>query len=84
VRRRAQQALAVEDDLPAVRAIQTRDQVEHRRLACAVRADQADDLPFLHAERDVIDREDAAEAAADVADVQERHHGVAYGRGEVD
>ena len=68
MRGRAQQALSREVELARVGPVEPRDHVEERRLAGAVRADQADDLPLLDVERDVVDRDDAAEAARDVAD----------------
>ena len=73
VRRRAQQALAVEDDLALVRLVQPRDQVEERRLAGAVRADQADDLALADVERDVVDRDDPAEPPRHVLDREQGH-----------
>ena len=75
VRRRVQQALAVEVELARVGLVEPRDHVEERRLAGAVRADQPDDLALLDVERDVVDRDDAAEAAGDVADGEQRHRG---------
>ena len=79
VRRRAQQALAVEDDLALVRLVEPRDQVEERRLAGAVRADQADDLALAHVERDVVDRDDPAEPPRHVLDREQRHGAGLYG-----
>ena len=73
VRRRAEQALAVERDLAGLRAVEASDHVEGSRLAGAVRADQAGDLALLHLERDVVQRDDAAEAARDVLQLEERH-----------
>jgi hypothetical protein len=73
VRRRAQQALAVEGDLSGVRPVEPRDQVEERRLAGAVRSDQPGDLAGVDRERDVVDRHHPAETAADVFDREEGH-----------
>jgi hypothetical protein len=61
VRRRAQQALAVERDLARVRLVEARDQVEERRLAGAVRADQADDLALATSSVTSSTRHDPAE-----------------------
>ena len=46
-RRRVQERLAVEDDVARVEPVEPRDHVERRRLAGAVRADQAEDRAFL-------------------------------------
>jgi hypothetical protein len=73
VRRRPQQGLAVERDLARVGPVQTSDQVEHRRLAGAVGADQADDFPLGHVEADVVDGHDPAEPARHPLDRQQRH-----------
>ena len=48
------------------------DAVEQRGLAAAVRADEAEDLALAHVEGDAVDRGDAAEALADVADFEDR------------
>src|SRR5207248_8026877 len=61
VGRRSQQALAGEGDLARIRAVQAGDQVEERRLAGAVRADQPGNLALLDREPDVVDGDDAAE-----------------------
>ena len=74
VRRRAEQALAVERDLARLGPVEARDDVEGGRLAGAVGADQAGDLALLHRERDVVEGDDAAEAARDVAELEERRH----------
>ena len=47
-------------------------QVEHRALAGAVRADQAQDLAGAHRERQVVDRHQAAEALRDRSNFQQR------------
>ena len=61
MRRGAEEAFAVEGDLAGIRPVEPRDQVEERRLAGAVRSDQAGDLTVLDAERDVVHGDDAAE-----------------------
>ena len=57
----AGQRPAVEHDRPRVRIIETRDAIEERRLAGAVRADQAADRAAGDLERDVVERGHAAE-----------------------
>ena len=47
-------------------------QIEHRRLAGAVRADQAKDFTRPNIERDIVDRDEAAEAPDDVPGRQNR------------
>jgi len=44
------------------------DQVEHRRLAGAVRPDEAEDLAGAELEADLVDGDEAAEAAGDAGD----------------
>ena len=56
--------LAVEDDPARGRLVDAADQVEDRRLAGAVRADDREDLALLHVEADVVDGVDAAELDA--------------------
>src|SRR5205085_7182654 len=73
MRRGAEQALAVERDLARVRPVEPGDQVEERRLAGAVRADQPADLAALDAERDVVDGDDAAEAPRHVLEREQGH-----------
>ena len=56
--------LAVEDDASRGRLVDARDHVEERRLAGAVRADQADDRVPRDREVDVVDGDEAAELLA--------------------
>ena len=63
VRRPAQDAAALEQDVAGARRVEPAEAVEQRRLAGAVRADQAEDLALPHVERDVVERDDAAERA---------------------
>ncbi len=49
------------------------DDLDHRRLAGAVVAHQADDLARLDGEADVRQRMDGAEMHGDVANIQQRH-----------
>ena len=64
---------AVEQHLAGVRPVQARDDVEGRRLAGAVRPDQAGDVPFLDLERHAVERDDSAEAQGDVPYLEEGH-----------
>jgi hypothetical protein len=73
VRRRSQQALAGERERAGIGLVQARDDVEQRRLAGPVRPDQADDLPLLYVQRDVVDGDDAAEPPRHVADLEQGH-----------
>ncbi len=52
------------------------DAVEQRRLARAVRPDQAEDLAFAHVEGDAVDGADAAEGLRQVAHLEDRAHGI--------
>src|SRR5436190_11285169 len=72
---------AAQVDRAFLRLVDAVDAVEHRALACAVRADDGADLVLADVERDVGERLDAAEAEVDVADVEDdvaslapRHH----------
>ena len=67
-------ALAGERDAAAVRCVHAGDHVEQGRLAGAVRADDGVDAAFGHLEAEPIDRDEAAEALADIVDRQERAH----------
>src|SRR4029450_10931717 len=72
VRRSSEQALAVERDLPRVGLGEPRDHVERGRLPRAVRPDQARDLALLDRERDVVERDDAAEPPRYVLELEQR------------
>ena len=48
------------------------DEVDERRLAGAVRPDQADDLALVQMERDVADGADTAEVLADTFEAKDR------------
>ena len=73
VRRRVGQRPRVEIDRPAVGPHHAGDAVEHRRLACAVGADQAEDLAAVQVERDAVEGDDASEADGHITDAQHRH-----------
>src|SRR5207302_9078982 len=66
--------LPVEMHAAGARLQLSEDAVEERRLAAAVRADDAEDLAFLDSERNAIDRHDAAEALLQLAYFQDRAH----------
>jgi hypothetical protein len=70
---RAGDLAAVEGNAPGRRLEDSADQVEQGRLPGAVRADDRNDLGRIRAERDAIDRADAAEVHGDVVDFEEPH-----------
>ena len=67
VRRARQDAGAFHQDVAGRRLIEPRETVEQRGLAGAVRSDQAEDRALVHVEGYAIQRDDAAEHDADVA-----------------
>ena len=67
VRRAGQDALALEQDIALAGLIEPGEAIEERGLAGAVRSDQAEDLALVHVERHAVQRDDAAEHDADVA-----------------
>ncbi|MEY9676231.1 hypothetical protein ABIE93_006165 [Bradyrhizobium elkanii] len=73
-RRQLGHVLAVEDDRALGRRQHARDQVEQRRFASAVRADQADNLAAPDRDRDIAVGDEAAEALPDSARFQQRRH----------
>ncbi len=72
VRRPRQDALAFHQDVARARLVEPAQAIEERGLAGAVRADQAEDLALMHVERHAIQRNDAAEHDADVANRKQR------------
>ena len=64
---------AVEQHLAGVRPVEARDDVEGRRLAGAVRPDEARDVSLLDLERHAVERDDSAEAQGDVPYLEEGH-----------
>src|SRR4029077_11392888 len=72
VRRPAEQRAAVKQDFAAVRRVEPAHAVEQRRLAGAVRPDQAEDLSLFDRERNTVERDDTAEPQRDVTDLQQR------------
>src|SRR5262249_49355900 len=79
VRRQAEDAPALEQNVALARRIEAAEAVEERGLAGAVRADQAEELATTDRERHAIERHDAAEAHADVAHRDERRGGRRHG-----
>src|SRR5690606_6460647 len=65
-------ALAIHQNVAATRLIEPAEAVEERCLAGAVGSDEAEDLPLPHVERHAVQRDDAAEYHADVADGEQR------------
>ena len=59
---------------PRARLQLAEDAVEQRRLAAAVRADDAEDLAFVDVERHAVDGDDAAEALLQVAHLEHGAH----------
>ncbi|MHC2257644.1 hypothetical protein ACVILK_007336 [Bradyrhizobium embrapense] len=81
-RRQLCHVLAVEEDRALGGRQHARDQVEQRRLAGTVRADQADDLAAPDRDRDVAVGDEAAEALPDAASLQQCRHRAASLRPE--
>ena len=67
-------ALAGEGDAAGIGREGAGDQVEQRGLAGAVRADHREDRALRHLEADAVDRDQAAEALADIVDGKQRAH----------
>src|SRR5581483_6210756 len=65
--------VAIEDDAARRRRLQTRDDVEQRGLARAVRTDQAGDDSLVDADRHAVQRLQPAEAHGDVLGLEQRH-----------
>ncbi|WP_373696587.1 hypothetical protein [Variovorax sp. EBFNA2] len=59
--------MAIEPHLPGVGLVEARDEVEQRGLACAVRADHAQQFAFAHLQVDGIDGREPAETAHEAA-----------------
>ena len=67
MRRLGQDALTFHQDVALARLVQPAQAIEQRGLAGAVRADQSEDLAATLIERDVVQRDDAAEHNAHLA-----------------
>jgi hypothetical protein len=61
VRTPAGDIAVAEENPPSARPVETAEHVHERRLACAVRPDQTQDLAWEKFERDVAERLDARE-----------------------
>jgi hypothetical protein len=72
VRRRLEQRPALERDPPIAERVEARQAVEQRRLAGAVRADQAEDVAACDDERHPVEGDDAAETDRHVLDLEQR------------
>ena len=71
---------AVDQDAAGGRRIDAADDLDQRRLAGAVVADQRDHLAGMDVEREIFDRHDAAELLADVLEAEDgRSVGFGYG-----
>ena len=64
--------LAIERDRPAGHWQRAADQVEHRALACAIGADQPEDLAAANLERKIVDRDEAAKLFSGSLDHEQR------------
>ena len=67
--------MVVEQHAARVRRRQPDDHAERRRLAGAVRAEQADDFAGRHVEVDVADDDAAAVGLREILDAQDAHYG---------
>src|SRR5689334_25417915 len=72
MRRQAVDLAAVERDAAGFILQRTADAIHQSRLARAVRADQTEPLARCNFEIDAVERDEAAEALADLLNVQER------------
>src|SRR5437899_3087785 len=73
VRRHSAQRSPIEEDPAGVRLHHARDAVEQRRLAGAIRPDEAQDLAPVEVDRDAVQRDHATEAHIDVPDPEHGH-----------
>jgi hypothetical protein len=72
VRRRLEERPALERDPPVAERVEARQAIEERRLAGAVRADEADDVAARDRERHPVEGDDAAETDRHVLDLEQR------------
>jgi hypothetical protein len=70
VRLEPEQRLVLEEDVAVVRPVHAGDEVEERRLAGAVRADDADDLTLGDVQVEILDHGEPAEALRDVPQLE--------------
>ena len=73
IRTDAGNILSIHDDLSIGRVIETRNQIEDRRLACPVRPDNREDLTLIHLEGYIIDSTHTAEILGQVFCNQQAH-----------
>jgi len=75
VRRQAGELVRLEPGAAGLKTHVSGDDVDERRLARAIGADQAEDLPLLQLERDAVEGDDAAEPHRDIANLEQRGAG---------
>ena len=68
--RRGEDRTVLEEDIALIGDVEAGQAIEERRLAGAVRTDQASDLAGLNVEGDPVERNYTTEAYADVSDAQ--------------
>src|SRR5262249_4579802 len=68
--------LSVDADFTVIRSQLAEDAVEQRRFAGPIRPDDAEDLAVANLERHPVDGGDAAEALAQIGDLEHRAHGL--------
>ena len=73
VRLQPQQAGIVEANIALVGRVQTGDQVENRRLAGAIRPNQADNLARLNRQAQVVHHLQPAKMLVDINQLEQRH-----------
>jgi hypothetical protein len=73
IRAKAGDIFRAERNRPACRLFFAGDDVEQRGLAGAVRSDQPQNLAFRHAERHVLEGDDAAEDLSDALSLEKRN-----------
>ena len=73
VRADRQEVLPIEAQTATGGVVDAADDVEHRRLAGAVRADQPEDLAIFDLEREPVERDDPAERHRDLIDFEQCH-----------
>ena len=71
---RERRRLAVHEELALAGLVHAAEDLDQRRLAGAVVAEHAGDGAGVHVQRDVAQRDHAAEALAHVLELQRRHH----------
>src|SRR4051812_31137409 len=82
-RRKAGNFAPVQAHATAIRSVEPGDEIEQRRLAGAIRPDQADDLAFGHLEVNLADRGETAETLRYALELEEGRLPTPPGRGRV-